>query len=227
MSGLAHLTLQLAAAGGGSSGFGGGGGGGFSGGGGGGYSGGGGVYAGGGASAGFVLVVVFVVVALVLFSVFGTWLAQRRLRRMRAERADRVRTASVEAAQDDPAFASETVEGGCAALFRDIQAAWDADDLAQPGAMVGDALMVGWRGRRDDCRRKGWRNRVRVIDGPEVQYVGLVNREQDSEDRVVVHVAATLEDYVQTGSGGRVLRTGERDAVTELSEYWTLVKRGG
>ena len=169
MSLIANLTLQIAAAGGGSSGFGGGGGGGgFSGGGGGGFSGGGGggVYAGGGASAGFVLVVVFVVVALVLFSIFSTWLAARRIRRMREQRAARVRLASVEAAQDDPAFAAETVEGGCAALFRDIQEAWDAGDVEQLGGLVGDELMVEWRRRLDDFRRKGWRNRVRVIDGP-------------------------------------------------------------
>jgi hypothetical protein len=68
---------------------------------------------------------------------------------------------------------------------------------------------------------------VRVIAGPEVHYVGLVNRERDDEDRAVVHVSATLEDYVQTRSGGRLMRTGESDAVTALSEYWTLVKREG
>jgi predicted lipid-binding transport protein (Tim44 family) len=229
MSAITHLTLQIAAAGGGSSGFGGGGGGFSGGGGGGGFSGGGGggVYAGGGASAGFVLVVVFVVVALVLFSVFSTWLAARRIRRMREQRAARVRLASVEAAKDDPAFAAETVEGGCAALFRDIQAAWDTNDTARLAGLVGDDLMVEWRRRLDDFKRKGWRNRVRVIDGPEVHYVGLVNREQDADDRAVVHVSATLEDYVQTSSGGRLMRTGDNDAVTGLSEYWTLVKRDG
>src|SRR5262249_22738855 len=158
---------------------------------------------------------------------FSTWLAARRLRRMREERAARVRLASVEAAQDDPAFAAEAVEGGCAALFGDIQSAWDADDVERLGALVGDDLMIEWRRRLDDFRRKGWRNRVRVVGGPEVQYVGLINREQDAEDRAVVHVSATLEDYVQTGSGGRVLRSGERDTVTELSEYWTLAKRDG
>ena len=220
-------TMILAAAGGGSSGFGGGGGGGgFSGGGGGGYSG-GGVYAGGGAGAGFVLVVVVVIAALVLFSIFSTWLASQRLRRMREQRAARVRLASIEAAQDDPAFAAEAVEGGCAALFAEIQAAWDADEVERLETLVGDQLMVEWRRRLDDFRRKGWRNRVRIIGEPRVQYVGLVNREQDAEDRAVVHVSARLEDYVQTASGGRVMHTGDSDTITELSEFWTLAKRDG
>ena len=171
--------------------------------------------------------IIFVIVALILFSIFGSWLAARRIRKMREQRAARVRLASVEAAQDDPAFAAEAVEGGCAALFSDIQSAWDANDVAKLGGMVGDELMVEWRRRLQDFERKGWRNRVRVVNGPQVQYVGLVNRAQDAEDRVVVHVQATLEDYVQTSSGGRVMRAGESDAVTTLSEFWTLAKRDG
>ena len=228
MGPLAFVTQVLAAAGGGSSGFGGGGGGGGFSGGGGGYSGGGGgFYAGGGGGAAFGLVIIFVIVALILFSIFGSWLAARRIRKMREQRAARVRLASVEAAQDDPAFAAEVVEAGCAALFSDIQSAWDANDVAKLGGMVGDELMVEWRRRLQDFERKGWRNRVRVVNGPQVQYVGLVNRAQDAEDRVVVHVQATLEDYVQTSSGGRVMRAGESDAVTTLSEFWTLAKRDG
>ena len=214
------VTLLLAAAGGGSSGFGGGGGGGgFSGGGGGGYSG------GSAGSSTFGLVIIFVVVAFVLLGMFSTWLAARRLRRRREERAARVRLASVEAAHDDAAFASDEVEGGAAKLFGLIQTAWDAGDVAALAANVGDDLLVEWRRRLDDFRRKGWRNRVRVISGPAIAYVGLLNRADDDDDRVVVHVTATLEDYVETGDGAQIMRSGDSDTNTTLSEFWTLAKR--
>jgi predicted lipid-binding transport protein (Tim44 family) len=68
---------------------------------------------------------------------------------------------------------------------------------------------------------------VRVISGPRVRYVGLTNRASDDEDRVVVHVEASLEDYVEGRDGMRIMRSGERDAVTELREFWTLAKRRG
>ena len=116
-------TQMLAAAGGGSSGFGGGGGGGGFSGGGGGYSGGGGgFYAGGGGGAAFGLVIVFVIVALSCSRSSDLARGAADAGRCAEQRAARVRLASVEAAQDDPAFAAEVVEGGCAALFSDIQA---------------------------------------------------------------------------------------------------------
>lgn len=224
MIALDHLTLLLAAAGGGSSGFGGGGGGGgFSGGS--GYSGGGAGYSGGGGVA--VLVLLVLVAAFVLLSMFGTWLAATRLRKRREQRAARVRLASIEAAQDDPAFESERVEREVAALFGAIQVAWDAGDVETLTRLVGEDLMVEWRRRLDDFRQKGWHNRVRVVGGPEVAYVGLVNREADADDRVVVHLSAQLEDYVEARNGSRVMRTGESDTLTTISEYWTLVKRDG
>ena len=220
----ASLVLLLARAGGGSSGFGGGGGGG-----GGGYRGGGGGssgYVGGAGGGGIALVWILVIVAFVLFGVLSSWLTARRVRRRRAERAERVRLASVEAAQDDPAFAQERVEGDAATLFATIQEAWDAGDSGRLAALVGDDLLVEWRRRLQDFAARGWRNRVRVIDGPQVAYVGLTNREQDTDDRAVVHVTATLEDFVEAG-GRRIMRSDDNDAVARVSEFWTLAKRDG
>ncbi len=222
------LGLILAAAGGGSSGFGGGGGGGggFSGGGGG--RGGSGVYIGGGAVSGwFVLAAFLAFFAFFAFAVISTWLTVRRLRRRLDERDAQVRTASAEAAQDDPAFASDRVTQDVTIMFHAIQGAWDARDEHALASLVGDDLMVEWRRRLNDFDRKGWHNRVRVISGPQVRYVGMTNRERDEEDRVVVHIAAQLEDYVEAGGGMRVLATGDTDTVTDLREFWTLAKRGG
>ncbi len=212
------LTLVLARAGGGSSGYGGGGGGG--------YSGGGGGYSGGAGGGGLGLLLIVGIVGFVLFGIFSTWLAARRVRRRRAERAARVRLASVEAAQDDGAFSQERVEGDAATLFKTLQAAWDAGDLKTLATLVGDDLLVEWRRRLQDFARRGWRNRVRVVDGPDVAYVGLLNREHDADDRAVVHVTATIEDYVESG-GARIMRADDSDSTSAVSEYWTLAKRDG
>jgi predicted lipid-binding transport protein (Tim44 family) len=225
----ALLTTVLAAAGGGSSGFGGGGGGGFSGGGGGGFSGGSGsgVYVGGGAVSGWiVLAVVLVIFGFILFGVLSTWLMVRRLRRRLDERDRHVRLAAVEAAQDDAAFDPDRLTQDVTVMFHAIQGAWDARDEHALATLVGEDLMVEWHRRLADFAAKGWHNRVRVISGPHVRYVGLTNRERDADDRAVVHVEATLEDYVESGDG-TVLRSGDTDTVNELREFWTLAKRGG
>ena len=229
---MTALSLILAAAGGGSSGFGGGGGGGFSGGGGGGgFSGGrggNGVYIGGGAVSGWFILAVFVAFfAFFAFAVVSTWLTVRRLRRHLDERDMEVRTASAEAAEDDPAFASDRVTQDVTIMFHAIQGAWDARDEQALASLVGDDLMVEWHRRLTDFDRKGWHNRVRVISGPDVRYVGMTNRERDEEDRAVVHIAARLEDYVEAAGGMRVLATGDTDTVTDLREFWTLAKRNG
>jgi predicted lipid-binding transport protein (Tim44 family) len=93
--------------------------------------------------------------------------------------------------------------------------------------MVGDDLLVEWRLRMQDFAARGWRNRVRVLRGPEVLYVGIDNKADDSDDRAIVHIEATLEDFVETDSGMRMMRSEDDDSVVTLSEYWTLAKRDG
>lgn len=231
---LAPLTLlllllaaapALAGAGGGTSSFsGGGGGGGFSGG---GYSGGGGccyggTTAGGGWVIGIGIILLFIIVPLISAS-----FAAARLRKRRRERVRRVTLASAEAAADDAAFAAETVNADAARLFMDIQAAWDQRDIGKLRSLVGADLMVEWERRLKDFERKGWHNRVQVNGHPAVEYVGLVNRAEDSDDRVVVRIEAFTQDYVETRDGGRIMLNGQSSADTKVNEYWTLEKRDG
>jgi predicted lipid-binding transport protein (Tim44 family) len=209
-----------AQAGGGSSGFGGGGGGG------GGFGGGGGSCCGGGGSGSgnpFVAVAVFG-----LFGVFLVYLALHswRYRRKLRERDEAVRRASAEAASDDAYFAADELEPHARELFVACQEAWDARDLSRLSALVGDDLMVEWKRRLDDFAAKGWHNRVSVRGTPRIEYVGLVNREDDAEDRVVVRVSAALTAYVETGGGGRILQTGAKSENVGLCEYWTLARSG-
>ena len=146
--------------------------------------------------------------AFVLFAIISTWLTVRRLRRRLDERDVQVRTAAAEAAQDDAAFGADRVTQDVTVMFHAIQGAWDARDENALGALVGDDLLVEWRRRLADFARRGWHNRVRVISGPDVRYVGLTNRERDEEDRVVVHIRASLEDYVEGPGGMRVMHAG-------------------
>ncbi|QEC46504.1 hypothetical protein FSW04_02190 [Baekduia soli] len=149
----------------------------------------------------------------------------RRPGRDRAGRESAVRLAAAEAAQDDPLFAPEAVVRRAAALFVAIQRAWSADDVAGLGRMVGPELMVEWEARLGDLRRRGWRNRVDVLEGPEVRYVGLTNRAGDAEDQVVVTVTATLRDVVVDRRGDVI--PSDDGEIARIGEFWTLGKRAG
>jgi len=220
---LAAAGTAFARAGGGSSGFGGGGGGG-----GGGFGGGGGGFGGGGGSIGplgLAVIVVLVVIVLVVSAIVArVKLAARRHRREQRERE--VERAALVAAEDDAAFDADRVRAGAEDLFTTIQRAWSEDDRARLRELVGPDLMVEWERRLDDFTRRGWRNVVTVEGTPRIDYVGLTNRAEDREDRVVVCIEAKLEDHVVDGAGRRVeRRDGQGDAV--VCEYWTLGKRDG
>jgi predicted lipid-binding transport protein (Tim44 family) len=221
---ILSLVLTLAQAGGGSSGFGGGGGGGGggSGGGGGGGFGGGGGSGGGGGFVFFALIVfVFIVVAAV--SAVGA----ARVRRRRRERVQQVMLAAAEAAQDDVAFDADRVTDEASQLFTDIQLAWDARDRPRLRELIGGDLLVEWERRLDDFDSRGWHSRVRVVRDPTVEYVGLVNRAADEEDRAVVRLSAPLMSWVEMPNGQRIYKTGEDDATIAFAEYWTLAKSDG
>jgi predicted lipid-binding transport protein (Tim44 family) len=214
---MGSLPLILAQAGSGSSGFGGGGGGG------------GGSSFGGGSSGSGEGDPVVVLVVFGLFGVFLLYLAFHtvRYRRKLRERDQEVRTASAEAAEDDAYFASEELERHAVALFRAAQMAWDARDTQGLARLVGPDLLVEWKRRLDDFDRKGWHNRVEVLEDPNVLYVGITNREDDDEDRAVVRIEAKLRAYVVDRAGDRVMRAGEKDELVTLTEYWTLARRDG
>jgi predicted lipid-binding transport protein (Tim44 family) len=208
----------LAAAGGGSSGFRGGGGGGRGRGGGGGF---------------FVfwlfahpLVLLFVLGVVAVVALYG-YMQSARYKARRQERVRRVQLAAAEASEDDRAFAPEVVHDQATNLFTEIQKAWDARDRERLGKLVGRDLMVEWTRRLDDFDRRGWHNRVRLVDGPHVEYVGMVNRSDDRDDRVVVRVEATLTDFVQDRAGRRITHDESASDRRHLCEYWTLGKREG
>lgn len=244
LAGGLHPATAFAAAGGGSAGFGGGGGGfgggggGFGGGGGGfggGFGGGGGGCYGNNCGGGVAGTVVGGIILAVLVGVFLIWLshrlasAERRAitaeRRWRAGHRERqVEAAAAEAAEEDPAFATDAVHREAANLFLMIQKAWSEDDRGRLQKLVGPELWVEWERRLRDLATKGWRNVVQPAAPPTVQYVGLHRVGDNREDRVVVRIEATLHDYVRTRTGRRITHTGSTSEITRLAEYWTLAR---
>lgn len=223
LASLALLALTapaaLAGAGGGSSGFSGGGGGGS---GGGSYSGGGSGTGTGGAFSGVVIVLILLVVlVLMIVGAISTW----RYRRRRAARLERVTAAAAEAADDDPVFAADAVAKAAGDLYLDCQAAWDGRDRAKLATMVGDDLLVEWNRRLDDLDKKQWHNRVHVHGRPVVEYLGLVNRAGDAEDRVIVRISATQDDFVELSGGGAINKQGAESKSVSVVEWWTLARR--
>lgn len=218
---LAVLALgaapAYAAAGGGSSGF----------------HGGGGRGGHGGGSVFFILwlfthpiALALVVGVLLCIYLYGRTQTARGKARRHA-RARRVEIAAAEAAEDDAAFSPDVVREQATRLFKEIQAAWDAPRRDELRRLVGPDLMAEWDRRLGDFERRGWRNRVSVISGPEVQYVSMTNRTDDADDRVVVHVEATLRDFVVDRAGNRFNHDGAVSDSRSLAEYWTLAKRDG
>jgi predicted lipid-binding transport protein (Tim44 family) len=216
-------AIVYAGPGGGTSGFGGGGGGG-----GGGFSGGGSSGGGSGGEGGGVAFLIFVgaFLAFALFSIVTTAIGVRRMRKRRAARERAVELASAEAADDDAAFAADEVRGEAAALLSLIVRAWTDRDRDALRRMLGPDLMVEWERRLDDFDRKGWHNVCEILEGPNVQYLGLVNRADDADDRVTVRVESRQRDVVIDRAGATITRTNQPEIVT-VAEYWTLGKRDG
>jgi predicted lipid-binding transport protein (Tim44 family) len=151
----------------------------------------------------------------------------RRARRRTAQRERRVELAAAEAAEEDPAFAPETVRAAARTLYEDIQTAWDAGDTTRLSHLVAPDLMREWERRLNDFDRHGWRNRVKLIGDPKIEYVSLVNRGSNDQDRVVVRIEAKLRDYVEDRSGNHIRRAGRLSDTTRTREFWTLTKDSG
>jgi predicted lipid-binding transport protein (Tim44 family) len=148
-------------------------------------------------------------------------------RRRTAERERRTALAAAEAAEDDSSFAPAVVKPAAARLFTQIQAAWAADDPVRLRQLVAPDLMAEWERRLDDYRRRGWRNHVEPVGEPKVEYVGLTNRGDEAQDRVVVRIEGKLRDYVVDGAGNHIKRRGRMSETVPVREFWTLGKRRG
>jgi predicted lipid-binding transport protein (Tim44 family) len=143
-------------------------------------------------------------------------------RSLRRKREEQVQVAALEASMEDAAFEPEAVKAAAIALHKSIVEAWTARDRATLATLVGADLMVEWNRRLDDFDRKGWHNITERLGDPTVEYLGLVNREGATEDRVTIRIEAPIRDYTLDANGEHLLRTDDSDETTTLPEYWTL-----
>ena len=140
----------------------------------------------------------------------------------------RVTTASAEAAEEDPVFAAAAVKAQAGALYVDVQRAWSERDDESLARLLGPDLLVEWCRRLADFAARGWVNEVAIRGGPQVGYVGLVNREGEVDDRVTVTMTAKLHSVVRTSAGAVVPNKADTngDGVIDVCEYWTLDRAG-
>jgi predicted lipid-binding transport protein (Tim44 family) len=146
---------------------------------------------------------------------------------LRRRRVREVERAAGEAGEDDERFLPERVHAAAEQLFLDAQNAWDARDRTRLAMLLDRDLLVEWERRLDDFDAKGWHNRAEVLGDVRVDYVGVTNREEADDDRVVVLIEATLRAYVVDRDGKKILRKDETDDAVDLSQYWTLGLRDG
>ena len=143
-------------------------------------------------------------------------------RSVRRKREEQVEMAAVEASMEDAAFEPEAVKAATVALHKSIVEAWTARDRAALATLVGPDLMAEWNLRLDDFDRKGWHNITERLGDPTVEYLGLVNREGATDDRVTIRIEAPIRDYTLDANGEHLLRSDDTDETTTLPEYWTL-----
>jgi predicted lipid-binding transport protein (Tim44 family) len=184
---------------------------------------------------GGLLVLIFIVIVLmvvlpIIFRAMNSAAAsgqRRSTARQRAQREAAVLPQAMEAAEDDASFDPDDVKAAAAGLVVDTQDAWDEGDRGRLARLVGPDLLREWTRRLDDFDGRGWRSHSRVVSTPEVRIVNLVNHAADEDDRVVVHVQAQAQSWVDTRWGQRLFEEGAVDENIVLSQYWTLGKRDG
>jgi len=130
----------------------------------------------------------------------------------------------VEPMRPDPPIDTTGLTEAVASIFRRVQAAWTARDIAQ----ASDVLTVQMRERLDrECARLRAVRRInrveRITMGP-VTVTGA--RQEGGWDRVTVQIAATLVDYTTDEVGLKVLEGNPFDPVP-FEERWELVRPSG
>lgn len=136
-----------------------------------------------------------------------------RLHLLAAVRAPRARRAAIQASVQDPVFDPERIEAAVTTILQLTEELWQG----------GQAL--GVRGRPDAAVIRAWAENsgrvvgthARVAGHTRVQIMGVVNREDEHEDRVVVRVR------VHVNRGPRSELAARRGMI---DERWTLMRRG-
>ena len=124
----------------------------------------------------------------------------------------------------DPPIDTAALAGVAGDIFRRVQAAWTARDIAQ----VADVLTVEMRERLDrECARLRATRRINRVERITMGGVAVTDvRQEGGWDRATVQIAATLVDYTTDEVGLKVLEGNPFDPVP-FQERWELVRPSG
>jgi hypothetical protein len=140
------------------------------------------------------------------------------------ERRLRRRVLAVQsAAGQSPPYGVAAVEAAAERLFKEVHSAWDAGDRERLAHISDPGLMADWIKRLDGYAADGRRQRVRVLDGPRLDYVSLLADRGLARLRVRAHLRRGFEPVNRNKRGGRKRSVGGKVA---FEEFWTLRRSG-
>ena len=124
----------------------------------------------------------------------------------------------------DPTFDDASFAEAVGDIFRRVQAAWTAGDMAQ----AADVLTVEMRGRLEaEAARLRAAGRVNRVERITLRRVAVVlARQHGGWDRVAVEIGATLVDYTTNETGLKVLEGNPFEPVP-FRERWELIRPSG
>ena len=137
------------------------------------------------------------------------------------ERRLRRRVAEVQAAAgDSEPYSPSVVKAAATRLFVDVHTAWDAGDRDRLRQLSDPDLMADWAKRLDGYHAQGKRQRIKVVNGPKVQYVSI----RADRGQVRLRMRAKVRRRFEAESGPRKQPLfGWR---YQFEEFWTLARRG-
>ena len=121
---------------------------------------------------------------------------------------------------DDPAMTEDAFAGRLELIYRELNRAWNAQDLAAVRGFVSDGLFDYLGYWIQAYRAQGLRN---AVDGARLVRWEPVKLGRDAHyDALTVRLFATGKDYT-VDANDRVVG-GSKHADRDYSEYWTLIR---
>ena len=136
-------------------------------------------------------------------------------------RANRAHLAAIEAAEDDPSFSPDVIRQYVSQVVALAGSLWQTES---PGAVHGrpDAELVSkWARSRQAWLGGG----LRVMGKPSVDLLGVVNRDDEDENRVDLRVRVWI--HCKQPRCGRFMHLDERWTLGRSGGRWVVVSMGG
>jgi len=125
--------------------------------------------------------------------------------------------------QMDPGFDAAALAADAAQVFRDVQTAISAADLAPIHARLSPEMLANLEAQCGELRRAGRANRIERI---QIERAEVTEAWQErGQDFVTVLLAGSLIDYTVDATGAVV--AGSRNGPDRFEEFWTFTRPVG